>query len=450
MSSRTKDLLALALFIPIALVILFELLGASGSVPFTGPSRQLQAIVPDAVSLAPAAEVRVAGIRIGRVEKIAVRGGDAVILIGLDGNAPPIFSDATVDVRTRTVVGENYVQINPGTPSAGQLAPGTVLGPSHAVQATQFDDVASLFSPPTRNELRDNLATLASALSDRHARQLGRLIGGLSLASGNLTPVLDNVAAQRGQLAELIDQIGQVTRALGQRRQDIRLIATNATAALAAVGIERADVEQVLKRLPGTLTQARTTTAKLASLAAVATTPVGDLRVALATLAPTIDQLAPTANAGRHALAELNAFAPHGARLLTRLTHVAPTVTCTLPRLEQILSQANPMLAYLRPYTPELGAFFGNLGSIVSIGDTLGRLARMVEVVSASTLAASPPAVVELYQRLKDIGAVQFLTGRHGINPYPKPGTIANPDPFTGKYPRIQPAPIPKRRGTCD
>jgi hypothetical protein len=127
------------------------------------------------------------------------------------------------------------------------------------------------------------------------------------------------------------------------------------------------------------------------------------------------------------------------------LRAAAPAVERTAAPLEQVLSQTTPVLDYLRPYTAELGAFFGNLGSMVGTGDSLGRLARMSAIVSPSALATAPKAFVRLYDRLKSIDAVKLATGPHGINPYPKPGELLDPKPFTGTYPHVEAAPIPRR-----
>lgn len=436
----------LLVFVPVSVVLLLLLLQASGSGPAVGGGgRELQAVVPTAVSLSSAADVRIAGLRVGRVSRVVRRGREAVVLMRLDEDAPPVFRDAAVDVRSRTVVGESFVAISPGSAAAGEVPVGETLGPGRAVEATQFDDVASLFDPGTRTRLRGQVDTLATALAGPRAGELNRLVEQASLATGSGAPVLETLADERQAVAALVDHLGTITRALGDRRDDIALLARRGETAVGALARERRAVERLFAAAPAALRQTDATSRRLGALSRRATVPVGDLRRALDTLAPSLSALAPTARAARRAVDELDRFGPGGVRLLRRAGAAADPLRLLLPAMDRALAEANPAIAYLAPYREELGAFFANLGSMTSLGDSLGRLARLAPVVSVSTLATAPKEFLELYDRLKAIGAVGEATGRHGLNPHPAPGTITDPQPFRGRYPRVEAAPVPQR-----
>lgn len=444
--SRRRALWPLLVFLPVSLAILFALLRASGTGPELGGSgRQVQAVVPTAVSLAPAADVRIAGVRVGRVEQVARRGREAVVLMRLQQDAPAVFRDARVDIRSRTVVGESFVALDPGTPSAGELPVGDTLGSGRAVEATQFDELASLFDPATRNRVRGQVAALGDAFTGEGGPALNAFVEDAAAASTAGAPVLETLAAGREDVAGLVEDLGDVTRALGDREADLRVLATRGTRAVAALGRERRAVRRALAALPATLTQAEETTGRLARFADGSTTSLRDLRLALDALRPSLDVLAPTAISTRRALDELERFAPRGQRVLRRARRASGPVEELLRPVDETLAEVNPMLEYLAPYDRELAAFFANLGSMVGLGDSLGNLARLAPIVSVSALATAPKEFLEFYDRLKELGLVRTFTGAHGMNPFPAPGTIGDPRPFTGAYPRVEAARIPGR-----
>jgi phospholipid/cholesterol/gamma-HCH transport system substrate-binding protein len=116
-----------------------------------------------------------------------------------------------------------------------------------------------------------------------------------------------------------------------------------------------------------------------------------------------------------------------------------------VPQLEKVLAQLNPVVRHLSPYTREVGGFFGSLGSMTDVADSLGHLGRMSAIVSVSTLATLTPEVISAYEGLQRLGGIDKSVGPHGFNFYPAPGEMADPHPFRGTYTRLQPDPIPSR-----
>ena len=90
---------------------------AGGRLTPSGGGYRVQAVVPDAVALAVHADVRDAGVKIGDVSRIANRGDTAVLLLTLEREHAPVYRDARVLVRMKTLAGENYVALDPGHPA---------------------------------------------------------------------------------------------------------------------------------------------------------------------------------------------------------------------------------------------------------------------------------------------------------------------------------------------
>ena len=441
---RRGDLVQLLAFCVVVGAILVGLLRASGQEPFVRHGAEVQAIVPSAQSLSPGSEVRVGGVKVGRVARVGRRDGDAVLLLRLNDDAPPVFRDATVDVRLRTVVGESFVALRTGSAKTGALPDGGTLGPAQAIPNTQLDQVLSVFSPRIRQALRNDIQTAGLALTDR-GRDLYRTLDGVSASADAAAPVVAEMARQRHQLAAITRSLGSLGTALGRRAEEIRTLARRAGPAFAGFAEHRAAVLRLLGALPPALRAIDGTTGRLERFGTRATPVLHDVRIAVDRLRPALASLQPTATATGRALGALDRFAPTGTKLFAQLAPFSRAVTRTVPPLERALAQVNPVVRYLSPYTREVGGFFGSLGSMAAVSDSLGHLGRMSEVVSASTVATLTPEVVKLYDELKRLGNLDETTGPHGFNYYPAPGEEADPKPFKGTYTRLLPDPIPRK-----
>ena len=89
-------------------------------------SIHVSAIMPDVAGLSEGAAVSVAGVPIGRVDKMLVDFDVAKLQISIDVDAG-IRSDAKVALRARSVLGEKYIEIIPQTRDAPLLAEDGVL-----------------------------------------------------------------------------------------------------------------------------------------------------------------------------------------------------------------------------------------------------------------------------------------------------------------------------------
>jgi hypothetical protein len=108
-----------------------------------------------------------------------------------------------------------------------------------------------------------------------------------------------------------------------------------------------------------------------------------------------------------------------------------------VPDLDGLLGEINPWLRYLVPYAPELGAYFAGLRSATSSIQGPGHIGRIHALISSSKLASYPPDLQSALRALLKAGALG--SPRRAANPYSRPGEMAHPAPFAGRYPRLEP-----------
>jgi phospholipid/cholesterol/gamma-HCH transport system substrate-binding protein len=410
---------------------------AGGQLPFSHPYPYgVQAVVPTAVQLAENADVREAGIKVGRVARIANRGDTAVLALELGSEHAPIYRDAHVRVRTKTLVGENYVDIDPGTPQAGRIPDGGLLPIGQALDSTQIDQILSALDAPTRRRLQRLLDSLGTGLAGRGGDDLNRFLASSSALVSESAPALDVLGRQREDVAGIVADGGRVMRALGDRATAIQVLSRRLRAEASAVAARDDRLAATIAALPATLRQLRTTTAHLGRFAGRATPVLADLTQGFNGLVPGITALRPAAAAGRDMLNQLGRFDRAGTPLLGALRRFSNASIPAVPSLDEFLRQVNPGLRHLDPYAPELGAFFSNLRSATSAKEGPGNIGRIHAMLSSSTLASFPSDLQSALKALLRTGALGLATPK-GNNAYPKPGEMAHPAPFAGTYPRL-------------
>lgn len=421
----------------IAAAVFVYFLSLSGVRVLGGRSFSFRAAVPSAVSLSTAADVREAGVKIGTLQRVETTGDHAVLTLSIDPRRGPVYRNAEVAVRAKTLAGENYVDLLPGSPRTGRLPAGGLLPLANDPPSTQLDQILSTFTPARRHDVQRTLGLLSAGLDGRGAELNALLSGTSDLIDGSL-PVTRVLARDRAQLASLVQNFGTVAATLGSRRQAIRTLIVGMHDEAAAVSTRDARMRQVLALLPSVLTQARATVGHLGSFSRRATPVMQDLRIATEALVPAVHALGPAAAEARDTIRALGGFARVTTPAAGRLARLAGTAIRVLPAIEGTLRQVNPMLAYLAPYAGEFGAVFANLSAATTFQSSISHYGRLNDNVNYASLAGTlNPAETQALQALLKAGAIGAV-GTLQSNPYPAPGTVGHPSAFTGRYPRLQ------------
>ncbi|MCW3038908.1 MAG: Long-chain-fatty-acid--CoA ligase [Solirubrobacterales bacterium] len=440
MTPRTFRLQALGLMTFLAVCagvfMLMWRFGGGDINPLDSPYR-VQAVVPTAVALALHADVRQAGVKIGEVSGVSGRDATAVLQLQLDRDHAPAYKDARVLVRTKTLSGENYVALDPGTPAAGRVPNGGTLDLRHAGQAVQLDQILSTLDRTRRRSLQRALDGLGSGLHGRGA-DLNRFLEGSSAVVHESVPVNAVLAADRQQVAGLVDDLGAVTDALGNRAAAIQLLTRRAHTLGSAVASRDRALRGTLDALPGFLGQAQQTNDDLGAFSRRATPVVGDLADATVQLAPAVRDLGPAAAETRRTMAALASFTAKATPLAAHLRPFAKVGARFAGPLEELLREFNPLQEYLAPYARDVGGIIATSRAGTEKVDSLGHYSRVVPLVSASSaFGVLSPSQEAALEALRENGLVQNLDPR-GHNAYPKPGTAGAPASFSGNYPRVK------------
>ncbi len=164
-------------------------------------------------------QVRVAGVRVGRVERIGLEQGKAKVTFRVPSDIT-LYQDAKAYIKSEGILGEKYVEISPGTKEHPKLEPGGVVE-----QGAPPMDIEQVLSKmlTIEDDIRGVTKPLGDALKSVDAKKVAGIIDNFSRFSGQLTGIASDSKQtfQRAQEAlsrveEIGDKIKQGEGTLGK------------------------------------------------------------------------------------------------------------------------------------------------------------------------------------------------------------------------------------------
>src|ERR1700693_762694 len=156
MDSKREQALV-GLFVVIATTVLVSTMLAIGGA-FGHAGAGYRAYFKNAGGLEPGSIVRYAGIKVGRIERLRIDDKDPTRIEVSFSVAPgtPVKADSLAKIASLSALGENFLEIQPGSTDKPQLATGSVLPSKEFFGITDIADVLNDLGPKA-TDLVDNL-----------------------------------------------------------------------------------------------------------------------------------------------------------------------------------------------------------------------------------------------------------------------------------------------------
>ena len=98
-------------------LLLFLWIAFGGPIPLKPEGYRVQVPFNEATQLAVESDVRISGVSVGKVKEIELDdAGSAVATLEIDSEFAPIPEDSQAILRQKTLLGETYVELTPGSP----------------------------------------------------------------------------------------------------------------------------------------------------------------------------------------------------------------------------------------------------------------------------------------------------------------------------------------------
>jgi phospholipid/cholesterol/gamma-HCH transport system substrate-binding protein len=207
--------------------------------PLIGGGDTYYAAFSEAGGLKANDEVRIAGVRVGKVEEVALEGDHVLVTFRVEDGAE-FGTQTAAAIKVKTLLGAMFLSLEPA--GSGQMSEGTEIpvertsSPYDVVEA--FAGLAETSEQIDTDQLAQSLTTLAD-LTRNTPEEFREALDGVSALSAN-------VAARDEQINQLLGNLERVSKVLDARDQDIIALMEDADVLFEALVQRRDAIHRLL------------------------------------------------------------------------------------------------------------------------------------------------------------------------------------------------------------
>src|SRR3954468_11747156 len=354
-------------------LLLFLWVTFGGPVPFKPESYRFTADFSEAITLQKEADVRIGGVSVGKVKQLSLAPDSECqqdpatcnttrATIEIDPQYAPISSDARAILRSKTLLGETYVELTtgsqtqPGQPDntnataqssaidVGQISGGDAPEPipegGHLAQTqvqnqTQIDEIFQGFDEQTRQAFQSWMQNAGLAINGR-GLDLNDAFGNLGPFASDARDVLGTLRRQEQSLRTLVHDTGDVFAALTDHDQALAGAIVGANRTFGALASQSRALSDTFKIFPTFENESRLTLDRLKPFAEDARPVFHDLRPVARDLSPTLH--------------DVRRLAPYARKLFKNLDPLTKASRTGLPSLQGFIRELRPVMDGFDPF----------------------------------------------------------------------------------------------------
>jgi len=193
----------LGVFVVLVIFAAFFIMETLGGLESFHGGYRLSALFNTIQDLKVGSSVKMAGVEIGRVEKIVLNGNKVKVTMKLHSDAV-VKTDSKATVKFTGLMGQNFVAIDFGSPEAPRADDGAVLmteeQPDLNAVMAKLDSAASGIQNLTKSFTPDTINNLMGPLVDFVKQNSGHIGGAIS----NIENISGQIASGQGTVGKLI------------------------------------------------------------------------------------------------------------------------------------------------------------------------------------------------------------------------------------------------------
>jgi virulence factor Mce-like protein len=294
-----------AIVVVLAVCVAALALGATSEEGAKGTTYEI--VFGNAFGLTEGGDFKIAGVRAGQTSSFRVEGQERPLAVVKAEVTEPGFADlredARCEIRPQSLIGEYFVDCQPGT-SARKLPDGGRVPVEQTSSTIPADLVNSILRRPYRERLRLIIGELGAGLAGRPedlSAALRRAHPGLRETS----ETLEILGRQTDTIERFIVDADRVIAELEARKGDVSRFVREAGRTAEISASRRTELAESFRRLPAFLTELEPYMGRLGDLARAQQPVLRDLRAASDELDTFLTRLRPFAAEGVPALAAL-------------------------------------------------------------------------------------------------------------------------------------------------
>jgi phospholipid/cholesterol/gamma-HCH transport system substrate-binding protein len=341
-------------------LLLFLWLSFGGPIPLKPKGYRVQVGFPEATQLGLEADVRVAGVSVGKLRKKVLDPSSNRTLVDLeiDRKYAPLKTDARAILRLKSILGETYIELTPGSskktiPEGGRL-------PNGQIQSTvELDEIFQALDPTTRAAFQTWQQDLAEGIDGR-GRDFNDALGTLPGFAKDGADVLSVLDSQEGAVSRLVKNTGVTFGALTENEQQLSNLITSAGRVFDATASQQDNLAETIRIFPTFLDESKATLERLETFSSNTRPLIQDLRPVAQDLQPTLRDVRALAPDLRRFFRDLDPLIKVSRTGLPAGSEVIRGLKPTLAELTPFLQQVNPILQYFEASQFQVSDFVTN------------------------------------------------------------------------------------------
>jgi virulence factor Mce-like protein len=399
-------------------LLLFLWLSFGGTIPFNPQGYRIRVSFQSAGQLATQADVRIAGVTVGKVidKSLDPNGNRTFATLQIQNKYAPIRSDARAILREKTILGETYVEMSPGSPNAKPVPDGGLLRRGEVQPAVQLDEVFNALDPATRKAFQVWQQQLALSVKGND-QNLNNVLGNLPQFAADATDILRVLDVEHSAVVRLVQNGGTVFSALSQDQSALRNLVTSAGTTFRTTAANNNALAATFKVFPTFLTETKATMTRLKAFS-LDTDPLAKA------LLPVASDLGPT-------LHSVQVLSPDLRRLFVNLGPLITVSKTGLPGIRDVLLGAKPLLGSLGPFLEQLNPILTWLSLHQQLVSDF--ISNGAAGLAAKTVSVGGGGVGHYLRQFSPVGpeTLSFAPARDANNrgnTYPPPLWLADPN----------------------
>jgi virulence factor Mce-like protein len=307
--------------------------GLTGSRAGASGDYRLDVIFDSAKGIIPGNVVKVAGARVGTVKNVSLTPDyKARIETTVESRLAPFHKDARCNLESEALIGERFVNCQPGNPDSPPLTgsdghPATVPVANTSVPVS-FTDLFNIFRLPVRQRFGVFAASLGLGLAGR-GEDLNDILRRANPTLDLVRRTVRVLNRQRTQLAATVTAADEIATQLARHDTGIRRFIDRGAATVRQTAKHHSALSESMRRLPGLLAAAQ----------------------------PALRRLDAFTKNGAPVLADLHRAAPQLNRLVGDLEPFSRVGTPALKDMGSVLAASKPLVKRVTPQFRQLGVF---------------------------------------------------------------------------------------------
>ncbi|HKG01814.1 MAG TPA: MlaD family protein [Conexibacter sp.] len=362
-----------------------------------GGGTEYKLIFQNAGQLVRGDDVQIGGRRVGNVDDILLTNeNEAEVVVTVEEPYAPLHegTQATIRLTSLSGVANRYIALAPGPNNASEIPDGGRLDVEQTTSVVDLDQLFNTLDPRTRKGLQQFIQGSAAQYEGQgeNVNQSAKYFNPFLSTTDQL---VKEIARDRGTLTRALVAGASVTGAVAERAPQLTSLITNLNGMMGAIAAENDSLSQALGVLPDTLRQGSSTFVDLRSTLDDLDPLLQASSVASRDLPRFFSQLRPLLNESTPTFENLSAIVHQPGPF-----NDATDATQNLPQLQKVGSKAfassitamrkgQPVIDFLRPYSPDLVGWFRDFGQSAANYDANGHYARVMPIFGAFQYQAS-------------------------------------------------------------